>query len=136
MNYTTSHCAVASIVYALPVLLGFMFFTYFCKYVKLGSGKNWVFLTISQGKVREQSANSDSRIGYEPCYVFFLLVSFDFHIFQFLYLFNFAFRYCDKFVSDFALHGARTVDMQAIERELNLSLKVRTILSIFIAGGF
>jgi len=31
--------------------------------------------------------------------------------------------YCDKFASDFALHGARTVDMHAIERELNLSLK-------------
>ena len=34
-------------------LQGSILFTCFCKSVKLWSGKKWVFLTMSQGKVRE-----------------------------------------------------------------------------------
>ena len=37
----------------ISYLLVSIFFTYFCKYVKWGSGKEWVFLTISQRKVSE-----------------------------------------------------------------------------------
>ena len=34
-------------------LLGSIFFTSFCEYVKWESGNKWVFLTTSQGMVRE-----------------------------------------------------------------------------------
>ncbi len=37
------------------------------------------------------------------------------------------FSYCDNFVSDFALHGVKSVDMNKIEKDLKLSLKVRLI---------
>ena len=35
--------------YNVYVHYNFIFFTYFCRYVKWGSGKKWIFLTISQG---------------------------------------------------------------------------------------
>ena len=34
-------------------LSGFIFVRYFCKHVKLGSGATRIFLTLSQGNVRE-----------------------------------------------------------------------------------
>ena len=37
-------------------------------------------------------------------------------------------RYCDKFIGDFALHGVRSIDMKALEKELHMSVKVRTVL--------
>ena len=49
------------------ICTGFIFLTYYYKYVNLGSGKNWVSLTIGQRKVRKLSVNFNCRIGYEPC---------------------------------------------------------------------
>ena len=34
-------------------IMGSIFFTCFCKYMKWGSGKKWMFLTTNQGKVKE-----------------------------------------------------------------------------------
>ena len=53
-------------IYSVSYLLDSISFASFCKYMKWGSGKKWVILTTSQGKVRELSGNFDSRIGYEP----------------------------------------------------------------------
>ena len=53
----------------ITYLLGSIFFTSFCKYVKLGSAKKWFFLTISQGNVREKSGKSQGRVR-EFCFTY------------------------------------------------------------------
>ena len=45
-------CEITSIT-CITYLLGSIFFTSFYKYVKWESGKKWVFLTTSQGIVKE-----------------------------------------------------------------------------------
>jgi len=56
IKYELDHCVWCYSKYlCLTYLLGFIFFSYFCKYVKWGSGEKWAHLAISQGK----SVNSE-----------------------------------------------------------------------------
>ena len=51
-DLSASPCEITSIM-CITYLLGSIFFTSCCKYVKWGSRKKWLFLTASQGIVRE-----------------------------------------------------------------------------------
>ena len=46
-------CEITNIMCITYLLGSIFFFTSFCEYVKWESGKKWVLLTTSQGKVRE-----------------------------------------------------------------------------------
>ena len=50
----------------ITCLLCFIFIIYFYKYVKLGSGKMWVSMTIGQGKSGNSQGMSIDGLGMNP----------------------------------------------------------------------